>query len=275
MSLAIEHISWALPAAKEAYKNREEIAGAWDKITALLFGKKKSIAFTGMAGVGKTVSFEHLTGKAYKQGYSPPPTSQAREGGKVSFQKKRIHITVIPGQDSPPRLEAVDEVFFGKKGVDGIIHVVSNGFVELRDPVAKQVLVDNGLDTSEKYRQHQLGEELRSLDSTCELVRQAIRRHRKPRWMLVAVSKADLFYETITTVRQFYSPFGQSRFSDRLKQLRAQVGADNFQWDAAPTCAWLEDFDWNGEKVHSILKPNERDHFLGAFAKLLETYCEQ
>ncbi|HUK91999.1 MAG TPA: hypothetical protein VLZ81_16485, partial [Blastocatellia bacterium] len=117
--MPIENVSWMLPAAKELYQRRDEITGAWEKITALLLGKKRSIAFTGMAGVGKTVLFDHLTGKAYKQGYTPPSTSLVKEAGKVSFQKKRIHITVIPGQDSMPRLEAVDEIFFGKKGVDG------------------------------------------------------------------------------------------------------------------------------------------------------------
>lgn len=273
--MPVEPSSWVLPVAKEAYDHREEILSAWGRLTALLLGKKKSIAFTGMSGIGKTVLYDHLSGKAFKQGYSPPLTSQALETGKLSKPKKRIHISVIPGQDAPPRQDAIEKIFSGKNAVDGVIYVVANGFAEVRSQQAKEVLINTTkLSTIDQYRDFHLGQELKSLDSTCELIRQSIHRHQKPSWMLVAVAKIDLYYESIKQAEAYYSPYGNSRFVDRIKQLQSQVGTDAFSWDTVPVCTWLEDFKWNTETCYSTLKPYQRDYFLSAFAKHLEQYCE-
>jgi DNA replication protein DnaC len=77
---------WLLPVAKEAYENRKDILSAWERISAWL-AKKKGIAFTGMAGVGKTVLFDHLTGTAYKRGYILPLRSESLE--KVSCLQRK------------------------------------------------------------------------------------------------------------------------------------------------------------------------------------------
>lgn len=274
--MPLEQASWLLPAAKEAYQHRDEILSAWGRISALLFGKKKSIAFTGMAGIGKTVLHDYLSGKAYKPGYALPLTSQALESAKISAPKKRIHISVIPGQEAPPRMDALNEVFLGKKPVDGVVHVVANGFTEIRSREAREVLFkEGGLKTLQKFREYQLGEELKALDSICERIRQNIYKYSKPSWLLIAVAKIDLYYESIEQAEGHYSPHGESRSVDRLRQLQSQVGTDSFSWDAVPVCAWLEDFTWHDEVCYSTLKPNQRDHFLAAFAKHLEQYCDQ
>lgn len=273
--MVIEHASWLLPAAKEAYQNREEIKSAWKRIYAAIFGQKKNIAFTGMAGVGKTVLFQHLSGEAYQRNYTPPGTSQGQERSKITgSKKKRIHLTVVPGQEAPPRFEALDTLLESKKPIDGIIHVVANGFIEFRGEDSKQVLIESGLDTLDKFRTQQLAIELKDLHSTCEIIRQAIRKHRKPRWMLIAVTKIDLYYNSVERAARYYSPSGDSEFVRRIKQLQAQVGADNFDWDALPVCSWLEDFQWNKQITPSTLKVPQRDHYLALFAKRLENYCE-
>jgi hypothetical protein len=273
--MPVEHTSWMLPAAQQAYKHRKDLLSAWERLTATLFGEKKAIAFTGMPGVGKTVLFDHLIGRAFRRGYAPPLTSQSVEAGRITGQKKRINLSVIPGQDAPPRIFAISNIFRGKKPVDGVIHVVANGFIEIRSREAKEALTrDAGLTTLNHYRAHQLGQELRDLDSTCELIRQTIFTHRKPTWMLVTAAKADLYFEAIKDAESYYSPHGDSRFADRMRQLQLQVGSDNFTWDALPVCAWLEDFQWNGDVQFSTLKPNQRDHILAAFAEQVEKYCE-
>src|SRR5205085_1980084 len=211
--MAVETTSWVLPVAQEAYKHRKEVLSAWNRITTFLFGSKKAIAFTGTAGAGKTVLFDHLTGLAYKPGYVPPLTSQSVEIGKVAAPKKRIRVSVIPGQEAPPRVYAINNIFLGKKPVDGVIHVVSNGFIETRSQAARETLIKEGnLTTLEQYREHQLGQELIDIDSTCELIRQTIYKHHKPTWMLIAVAKADLYYESIAQAERYYSPHGDSRF---------------------------------------------------------------
>lgn len=272
--MPIEHASWVLPAAKEAYQNREAIISAWEKIYAAIFGQKKNIAFTGMPGVGKTVLFHHLSGEAYKKSYTPPGTSLSKESDKITAPQKRIHLTVVPGQEASPRFEALDTLFEGKKPVDGIIHVVANGFIEFRAEASEKVLVESGIDTTDKFRQHQLAIELKDLHSTCEIIRRAIHKNRKPKWMIIAVTKVDLYYNNIEQAAKYYSPAGDSDFTRRIKQLQGQVGIDNFSWDAFPVCSWLDDFRWNNQITSSTLKVHQRDHYLALFAKQLESYCE-
>ena len=65
---------------------------------------------------------------------------------------------------------------------------------------------DLKLTTIKKYREHHLKEELKDLDQTCEALRAAQRARRSPKWMIVAVGKADLYQDTMDKARQYYSP---------------------------------------------------------------------
>ena len=181
---------------------------------------------------------------------------------------------MVPGQEATPRYETLDRLFDAKTPVDGIVHVVCNGFATVRNPFARETLArDTGLDTLEAYRSHQLGQELEDLDRTCELLRAASRKARKPAWMLVAVTKADLYEADLMAAQRYYSPHGQSEFAARIARLVAQLGSDNFRWSAAPVCASLEDFEWNAQTARSALAEPQRDQVLATFAEVLENYC--
>ena len=270
----IEHLTWILPALKESYKNRNDAKDAWSRI----FGKKQ-IVFTGLGGAGKSVLLDFLTGKGFEQGYQPPKPSQSVEKGKLSSAlkkgKPRMALSVIPGQDDFPRLQSLDESFLGKKGVDGVIHVVSNGFVELRSLPDRNVLVkETKLQTIEQFRQYQLNKELKDLDETCEIIRKSIHKHQKPKWLLVAVTKVDLFYDKLSEAREYYSSSGKSKFAKRLKELQIQVGTDNFRWETVPVCTWLKDFEWNNELQPSVLKVDQRDHLIANFVEEMAHYSK-
>ena len=271
----IEHLpSWVVPVTKEAYKSRKEIAGSWAKIVDRIKGKKIEIAVTGQSGAGKTVLLDHLTGTAYHHGYKPPGLSHSLETGKVPAKGFRLGVNAIPGQDSPPRFTAIAKVFEAKQPIDGLIHVVSNGFVSQRSPAARQVLVrDQGLDTIEKLRRNSLDEELGDLDETLRLVRASWRKSRKPTWMIVAVAKTDLFFDRLADAEQYYSPHGSGPFVDKMQQFMTQIGTDNFRWEAVPVAAWLEEFEWNNETQTCQMLPDLRDHFIGHFAETLEKHC--
>lgn len=270
-------LEWAIPAAGQAYEHREEIATAWESLVSLLFGKKRSIAITGMAGAGKTVLLDHLSGKAFDRSYAPAGTSKAAEQSKMPAGKRRLRLTTVPGQDSRPRVETLDELFTDDHAVDGVIHVVCNGFVTTREPNAERVLLEDlNLTSVQKYRDHQMGEELRDLEDTCDLIRASIRRTKSPKWILVAVTKVDLFHEVdqLRAAEQYYGVAAKSRFADRLRLLQNQIGSDNLDWGATPVCAWLDDFRWGGVTRHSRLTEAQRNALLTGFAKTLEGYCD-
>lgn len=266
--------SWLIPAAKEAYKSRAQIAGTWERVVTQVKGKKIEIAVTGLSGAGKTVLLDHLTGQAFHRGYTPPGRSRSLEKGKMPAKGFRMGLSTIPGQDSRPRLAALSEVFETKRPLDGVIHVVSNGFISLREHASEQVLVnDLGVDTIEKLRRHFLEEELSDLEETLGYVRKSLRKSHKPTWMVVAVAKSDLFYGKISDAERYYSPAGNSPFVQKMQSFMNQVGSDNFDWEVVPVAAWLEDFHWGGEKLPSQFRPEQRDHFVGQFAEVLEKNC--
>ncbi len=119
--------------AGTAYKNRRHIVRTWQWIDNKLRGEKKTIAFTGVSGAGKTVLFDYLSGIAYKQGYAPPVGSSQKvdrsqetvEKDKLrNVPKRRIARIVIPGAESQPRFEAMEDLLKKRHEVCGIVHVV-------------------------------------------------------------------------------------------------------------------------------------------------------
>lgn len=111
----LESVNWAIPAAKEAYDHREKIRKGIEWLTDYLLGKRSSIVFTGMPGVGKTVLYDFLCGNAYSPGYQLPDKSRRLERGAKREGRQRIGLSVIPGDISRPRFEAIDELVLGKE----------------------------------------------------------------------------------------------------------------------------------------------------------------
>ncbi len=220
--------SWILPVAEKLYQNREEIQNNFQKITNRLVGEKSKIVITGLPGVGKTVLSDYLTDVAYKRGYTSPLKSEDLETRGTSIQKQRLDFKVIPGQDSPQRNSALDEFFAGNENpdIDGVIHVVANGMSRVGGGFSQQLRMGSSL---QDYQQERLVEEVEDLRQICELIRKSIRKNRQPSWLLVAVTKVDLYYDSIETARDRYSIQGKSEFSDQMKLLSNQVGSDNFK----------------------------------------------
>lgn len=264
----------AIQAAGAAYEHRAEIGSLWEKIVNRVMGRERSIAFTGRPGVGKSVLFDYLRRKADARGYKPPPPSESVETAKIKAPGIRVSLSVIPGDNSSPRREALLDLFSPDDPVHGVIHVVADGFTELRGEYSPDVVAEVGrLDTVEKFRKHQKRLELEDLNETCEAIRAAIRRSKEPSWMIVAVTKIDLYYSEMAEARDYYAPKSKGPFAKRLRQLQGQVGSDNFRWTAVPVCAALEDFTWNAQVVSSTLDERVRDEYIQNLANTLERFC--
>jgi len=265
---------WVIPIGKKLYKHREELLSIWKRTEDVLFGKKNRVAITGVVGGGKTVLLHHLTGEAYRRGYTPPYTSQHLEVSKFTAANKRLQLFVVPGQESRERIDSLRRLFASDEPVVGIIHVVPNGFVTLRGQQARNVLInDYGITNIDKLRAHFIKQELADLDETCTQIRSSISLHGRPNWMLVTVSKIDLYPDELEAAEAYYSPHAQSPFTDKLTELRRRVGTDSFRWDVLPVCTWLEDFEWNGLVRQSKMSPAQRDALVARFSRRLEQFC--
>jgi GTPase SAR1 family protein len=265
--------SWILPAAEKLYANREEIQNNFQKVSNWMLGKKSTIVITGLPGVGKTVLSDYLTDVAYKRGYTSPLKSEDLETRSTSIQKQRLDFKVIPGQDSPQRYIALDKFFNSDEdsSIDGVIHVVSNGISRVGSGFSQQLRMGTSL---QDYQRERLNEEIEDLNEICELIRKSFRSNRKPAWLLVAVTKVDLYYDAIEIARDRYSIQGQSEFSDRLRRLSNQVGSDNFAWDALPFCGRLDDFTLGTQVYQPQLREQQRDHYIAQFSKKLVAMCK-
>lgn len=269
---AIGAIKWALPVSRDLYKNRHEVMSGWEKFVARLLGPKSSIAFVGPGGIGKTVLLDHITGAANKVDYKHPGQSRRQEKGKAKADGNRMAIVVAPGQGGP-RVDSFDEIFDEKKGVDGLVFVAGSGLVSLRNSEAIQQNIKTGLDTVEKWRGVNLAAELEDLKEVAAHIRASSKKSRKPKWMLVVATKADLLFENLTEIEQYYSPHGGSEFASVLNELMDNLGKDNFEWDALPACSALEDFHWGDQVVKSALDSDARDHYLAQMVSKLGELC--
>lgn len=267
--------SWILPVAEKLYQNREEIQSNFQKLTNLVRGEKSRIVITGLPGVGKTVLADYLTDAAYKRGYTSPSQSEDLETKNTSIQKQKIDFKVIPGQGSPPRNNALDEFFAGNENpaIDGVIHVVANGMSRTGTSFTQEYRMNPNL-SLQAHQQAQFVEEVEDLRQICELMRKSIRKNRQPSWLLVAVTKVDLYYDSIETARDRYSTQGQSEFSDQIRILSNQVGSDNFRWDALPFCGRLDDFILGVQPYKPQLREHQRDHYIAQFSKKLVSMCK-
>jgi hypothetical protein len=268
-----EVLEWLGPAFV-GVKHRQEIKDMLSGGLSRLLGKKTSIAFTGMPGVGKSVLADHLTGKAFKMGYRYPLQSQAVEKTGLKAVGKRMVFDVIPGQDAEPRHVAMDSLFRKRGTVDGVVHVVGFGYVSLRNEAAKEELIRVlKVNTLAKYRDHQLDAELRDLEGTLEAIRTSLRSSRKPKWLVIALDKVDLYKDRLPQAIKHYTSDTDSPFVAMVERFRGQVGTDNMRVAASAVCSCVEGFEWNGKTVETQCDLGTRNRYLEEFLRLLASFC--
>lgn len=273
--MPLEEAGWVLPVGKEVFKHREEIGKGAQWLKDYLLRKQSAVVFTGMPGVGKTVLFDYLMGKGYTPGYKPPGKSRSAEHGKRSEDTQKIALSTIPGDISRPRYDAIDKLILGKRPPDGIIHVVANGFAVIQHDDARAALIGSGgFDTIEEFRTFQREGEIEDLKEVCDKLRQAQHKHHKPSWLIVAVTKADLFPNELEQARKLYSPSGNSDSVAPLRELSEFVGTDNFHWTSVPVCSARVEFTWGDETIKPGIEEGQRDALLAQLWSEIRAHCK-
>ncbi|GAB3017426.1 hypothetical protein GCM10011376_02290 [Nocardioides flavus (ex Wang et al. 2016)] len=208
------------------------LSQAPERASRLLRHRYPTVAVTGMTGVGKTRLADRLSRRA-----SAEAAAEAPEVGSAVMERRTrrnarlrgYRFRVVPGENAATRLGALDEVFHDEP-VDGVLHVVANGYATPRRTGGT-----SGAGVAS--REEQLAAELEDWAITAHRIASMAVRRDRPTWLVVAVTKADLFADDIDAAVRYYSPGSGSPFGDKLDELRALAGGARLSIDVLPVCA--------------------------------------
>jgi hypothetical protein len=221
-------------------RGRERLAG-------LVQHRYPTVAVTGMTGAGKTELVDHLCGRT--SGATAESGSAVMERRVQRGRRLRgFRFRVVPGENAATRLGALDEVFHDDP-VDGVLHVVANGLATGRRTAGTTGVAVVG-------REEQLARELEDWTVTAHRIASMSVRRTKPTWLVVVVTKADLYADSVDEVVRSYSPGSGTPFGDRMDELRALAGAAKLSIDVLPACSHLDE--------GSTLDQAVRDAYLSA-----------
>ncbi|MCX6379219.1 MAG: hypothetical protein NT023_07035 [Armatimonadetes bacterium] len=231
---------------------------------------KTRIAITGASGIGKTVLFDHLVGKAPNLYYTPPLRSTSVE--KANVPHKAMSLVTVPGDLLNPRSSALRDLFVGKDTVEGVIHVVCNGYIPLQYNDTTQSLSDQGVNTLQEYLEYRRRQEVEDFADVLGYIQRSVSAGQgKPKWLLIALAKCDL-YANSEDARNHYIADTQSDFVKALNDFKAKVGA-GFPISVQPVSTFLEDFQF-GETIRPMLGERQRNKVLIEFLRVLEGYAK-
>ena len=201
------------------------LASAPERVGRLFRRRFPMVAVTGMTGVGKSRLADRLSRRT-ADGVAEVGSAVMERRTRRSPRLHGFRFLVVPGDNAATRLGALDEVFHDEP-VDGVIHVVANGYATPRR-------TGGTTGTATATREEQLAAELEDWTITSHRIASMAVRRDRPIWLVIAVTKADLYPDDVEEVVRYYSPGSGSPFAAKIDALRALAGGAKLSIDVLP-----------------------------------------
>lgn len=202
------------------------LSSAPERLTRLARRRFPTVAVTGMTGVGKTELVNRLARRTSDVGTAEVGSATMERRTRRGRHLQGFRFRVVPGDNAATRLSALDEVFHDDP-VDGVVHVVAYGHATPRRVAGTTGRAAAG-------RDQQLAAELEDWTITAHRIASLAVRRDRPIWLLVAVTKTDLYADDLDEALAYYSPGSGSAFGDRIDELRALAGGARLSVDVLP-----------------------------------------
>lgn len=265
--------SFGARTAFSGYSNRKHLKYAWVWALSKLNLGKTDIVITGEAGAGKSMLAGHMNGEARKLFFKTPGESTEVETSAIIFGETPKLVRILPGQQGRRTKGEIDSIDENKK-LEGIIHVVDFGHLIPRDPVQIRQSIDQFESQFESLQQHNLLRETNSIKSLTDTLIKTQHKHKRPKWIIIAVNKIDLFEDSLLDALKFYHPQGGSPFGEALRELQHRVGSNAIEIYVVPCCAHEIDLTWGQVTIQSKLPRQKQKEYLEQFIEVVKRVLE-
>ncbi len=229
------------------------LAGGGQQGLRVLRDRYPTVAVTGMTGVGKTALIDRLSHHATAEGSLDAGSSQLERRTRRSKGLRGFRFRVVPGDNAAARLNALDHVFHDEPA-DGVLHLVANGHETARSTGPRPA--------PEADRNTQLARELEDWTITAHRIASMAVRRDRPIWMIIVLTKVDLYLDDLDKVIDYYSPGSGSEFGRRIDDLRTLAGGAKLALDVLPVSV-----EAGKEKHGAVLTTKQRDAYLQALIR--------
>jgi Cdc6-like AAA superfamily ATPase len=206
----------------------------------------RPVTITGSPGTGKTVLYDALTGNV-RSGSADSTRSSDVERHHTAFRsggdRRKASFAVLQGQDSKERTTALENMTENKKSPHGIIHVTCWGHNRVWESSGERAIEETlrrehpGFGTEEVRAWH-LEKETAAFHDLCTRLFNRKNAERL-KWLIVAVSKADLYWERISAARDHYIPHNPAHESEFCTLLRDLTNSRDIQVAVLPMSSRL------------------------------------